>query len=140
MSVALVPALTDDGAGHGAEVQLLDHRVPLLQLPLQPHHLEDRVTSSPPGTVSYQSLQVRPAGSLLRLPDLALLNTRVKSHSGPGRNCTSSCFLNICILAPLLFLPPAAPASSSSFTGVEEGGGRVEEGFLLCRILASLLA
>ena len=36
-------ALTDHGAGHGAEVQLLDHGVPLLQLPLEPHHLEDSV-------------------------------------------------------------------------------------------------
>ena len=39
----LVMALTDHGAGHGAQVQLLDHRVPLLQLPLEPHHLEDSV-------------------------------------------------------------------------------------------------
>ena len=63
-----------------------------------------------------------------------------KELLGARQNCTSSCFLKICILAPLLFFPPAAPRSSSSFTGVEEGGGRVEEGFLLCRILASLLA
>ena len=31
--LTLALALTDHGAGHGSEVQLLDHRVPLLPLP-----------------------------------------------------------------------------------------------------------